>query len=115
MKKQRNIKKIKCNECEKMITGYLKNNLSVYDVDIMLNHIDGCHSCMEELTIQYLVSEGLASVEKSGNYNLVEELQKKLQGSRKKIELNILRVNFSILILSIVFILSVLTIILLLI
>lgn len=114
MNNKKNTKKINCISCEKMITGYLKNNLSIYDVDMMLEHVKKCDSCMEELTIQFLVTEGLSSVEESGNYNLVNALDEKLYNSERRIEKYLSRINASIAVLSLILLASISTIIMLL-
>lgn len=78
MEKRRKIKPISCSECEKMIYPYLDNALSVSDLEIIYNHIKNCPSCMEELSIQFLVTKGIEAVDKSDNYNLVKSLKTKL-------------------------------------
>lgn len=107
MEKMRKIKTIECNECEKMITGYISNKLAIYDVDIMLNHIESCSSCKEELTIQFLVTEGLQHVEKSNNYNLIKVLEDKLSFSHKRVERHISSISLAISILTLILLASI--------
>lgn len=113
MGKERKIRKIECNKCEKMIAAYLSNDLSIFDIDVMLNHVKSCSSCMEELTIQYLVTEGFSEVDKTGNYNLIKSLEDKIASSQNRVEKHMLHTSTSILFLSVVFLLSVLAIIVL--
>lgn len=110
MKKMRAVKAIECNVCEKMIGGFLNDNLSVYDMDLLLHHIDGCASCMDELTIQYLVTEGFLNVEKSGDYNLVEALDRKLNFSKRKVEKYFIKMNTLMLFFGILLLLSIMVI-----
>lgn len=86
MEKTRKIKPISCSECEKMIYPYLDNALSISDIEIIYNHIKNCPSCMEELTIQFLVTEGIEAVDKSDNYNLVKSLNNKLRDTERLLQ-----------------------------
>lgn len=114
MRKRRTVKTIKCNVCEKMIGGFLNDNLSIYDTDILLNHVENCASCMDELTIQYLVTEGFLNVEKSGDYNLVDALDRKINMSKRKVENHFVKIDTLILFFSLLLVLSILAIIIIL-
>ena len=55
-----------CKDAEKMIPLFLEDDLEMDDLRKFMEHIDNCEECKEELTIQFLVLEGMARLE-SGN------------------------------------------------
>ena len=50
-----------------------------------MEHVEGCPECKEELSIQFLVTEGLERLEGGNNFNLQEELLLKLEGAEHRI------------------------------
>ena len=48
-------------------------------------HVAECEECQEELAIQYLVTEGMRRLEKESSFDLQKQLEKKMEGARKKI------------------------------
>lgn len=79
-------KPLDCKSIEKMIPIYLEDKLEAYQMLALLNHVKKCQECKEELSIQYMVSEGLTRAEEENNYNLVEGLDLKIKDSYKKIK-----------------------------
>lgn len=63
-----------CKEAEKMIPLFLEDDLDTDDLREFLEHIEQCEECMEELSIQFLVSEGLARLEAGNVFDLKNEL-----------------------------------------
>ena len=55
-----------CKEIEKIIPSFLNDDLDTDDLREFMDHIVNCEECMEELSIQFLVLEGMARLE-SGN------------------------------------------------
>lgn len=107
MEKMRQISKIECTECERMLPAYIKNKLSIYDVDKVLYHVQTCSQCKEELTIQFLVTVGLRHVERSNDYNLIKLLEDKLASSERRIQRHLFSIHLSIAILSMILFLSI--------
>ena len=70
-----------CKETEKMIPAYLLNELEGKELDLFMEHIESCPECKEELSIQFLVSEGMEQLEAGNNFNLQKALQVKLEGA----------------------------------
>lgn len=64
-----------CKEVEKMIPLFLEDDLDTEDLRGFLEHIEKCKECKEELSIQFLVSEGLARLESGNAFNLQHELK----------------------------------------
>ena len=48
-----------CKQTEKLIPQFLKDELDNRTEKKFLNHVDGCSSCLEELSIQFLVTTGM--------------------------------------------------------
>lgn len=90
------INTLNCKTYEKMIPLYLNNTLPPFELNELLMHIKGCPSCKEELTIQFLVSEGLGMVETSDNYDLLKELDKRIKASEKLISRHKLKTKIMI-------------------
>lgn len=76
---------VDCKKIEKLIPVYLNNKLSPYEMLALLNHIQECKSCKEELTIQYMVSEGLDRAESEDNYDLLTGLEERIRESYEQI------------------------------
>ncbi|MDE5908109.1 MAG: zf-HC2 domain-containing protein [Lachnospiraceae bacterium] len=64
-----------CKDAEKMISLFLEDDLEMDDLRKFLEHIDNCSECKEELTIQFLVSEGMARLESGNVFDLQNELK----------------------------------------
>lgn len=67
-----------CKEAEKMIPLFLEDDLDMDDLQNLMEHIEQCEECKEELTIQLLVSEGMARLETGSVFDLQKELKLKL-------------------------------------
>ena len=76
---------IDCKIIEKKIPKYLNDELSPYEMQAFLDHVKECKDCKEELTIRYMVSEGLTKAEQNNEYNLLHGLEEKIKGSYRKI------------------------------
>lgn len=77
-----------CKEAEKMIPSFLYDELDGDDLAEFVEHIEECPECKEELSIQFLVSEGLEQLEQGNNFNLQEALVETLDGADDRIRVN---------------------------
>ena len=77
-----------CKDEEKMIPVFLQDELDIKVLNQFIEHIDGCPECMEELSIQFLVAEGLERLEAGNNFNLQKALTWKLEDADDKIRVN---------------------------
>lgn len=68
------MKPITCKECEKMIAPFLDERLRGPEIYQFKDHIEHCESCKEELTIEYLSSEGIVHLESGTSFHLEKEL-----------------------------------------
>ena len=79
-------KTVTCSQVAKWIPGFMKNELKIEELELFLNHIQKCRACEEELSIQYLVTVGLDSLESSNNFDLQSELETALEMAHKMIQ-----------------------------
>lgn len=75
-----------CKSVEKLIPKFLRGECSQKEEEMILAHIRECVDCKEELTIEFLLSEGLNRLEEGESFDLNAELEKRLQekGQSKK-------------------------------
>ena len=74
-----------CGKFEKMIPAFLNDALEYKDLKQFLKHVDTCSTCKEELTIQVLVSEGIARLEEGSAFDLQKELGGRIEEAQKQI------------------------------
>lgn len=76
-----------CKEANKMISLFLNNDLNGRDIKAFMQHIANCPDCMEELSIQFLVLEGIASLENGNTFDLQKELNRQLEDTRRRMRI----------------------------
>ena len=69
---------MKCKETEKMIPLFLEDELDTEELRDFMEHIDKCAECKEELSIQFLVTEGLSRLEAGNVFDLQHELSDRI-------------------------------------
>lgn len=79
---------MQCKDTEKMIPTFLRDELDSGELNRFIEHMDSCSECMEELSIQFLVSEGLERIESGNNFNLQNALNKKMWIAKHDIRVN---------------------------
>lgn len=77
-----------CKEAEKMIPVFLQDDLSNKELEQFIKHVAGCPECTEELSIQFLVSEGLERLEAGNNFNLQNALEYRLKAAEHEIKVH---------------------------
>lgn len=77
-----------CKEAERKIPSFLQDELDGSQLEEFIAHVEACPECKEELSIQFLVSEGLERLESGNNFNLQEELLMKLADAGHRISLH---------------------------
>ncbi len=75
-----------CKEVQRNITAFLEDELHGKSAETFLNHISQCPECKEELSIQYLVREGMARLEEGGSFDLSKDLDILIEQSYKSIK-----------------------------
>ena len=74
-----------CKETRKNIYKFIEDGLDGKELQSFMKHVSECEECMEELAIQYLVTEGMQHLETESAFDLQSRLEKKMEGARKKI------------------------------
>lgn len=77
-----------CKEEEKMIPAFLQDDLDSKAMEQFIEHIESCPECKEELSIQFLVSEGLERLEAGNNFNLQNALLTRLEDARHQVKVH---------------------------
>ena len=75
-----------CKEFQRQIPKFLSDELDVTSLEVFLSHIEGCKNCREELTIQFLVDNGIKKLEHGDTFNLKHELDNMMQNSWQKLK-----------------------------
>ncbi len=70
-----------CKEIEKLIPAFLEDELDTEDLHEFMEHIEKCEDCKEELSIQFLVSEGMARLETGNVFDLQNELEAQIDNA----------------------------------
>lgn len=71
-----------CKKAQKYIPYFLEDDLDTDDLRYFLRHIEVCKECREELTIAFLVKEGLLRLEEGSVFDLNKELTSKMDFAR---------------------------------
>lgn len=75
-----------CKQVTKYIPAFIEEDMAVRDLEPFLVHIDRCPECREELTIQILVAEGLMRLEDGDDFDIKQEMERKVQRAKRKIK-----------------------------
>ena len=67
-----------CKETQHCIHSFLKDELDDGTAQKFVEHIRSCNDCMEELTIEYLLSEGMSRLENADDIDVQKELEDRL-------------------------------------
>ena len=74
-----------CTSAERKIGSFLSGELDERDTEEFVGHIEQCGACMEELAIQYLISEGMHRLEDGGAFDLNKELKEMLLWTKRRV------------------------------
>lgn len=75
-----------CKEFEKMIPDFMEQKLDYNALKNFSRHMSSCDSCKEELTIQFLVTEGMQRLEDGEAFDLQRELNTRLLSAKKQMK-----------------------------
>lgn len=76
---------MECNAAERKISAFLYHELDERDTEEFVEHVEKCESCMEELAIQYLISEGMHRLEEGDAFDMNKELREMLTQTKKRV------------------------------
>lgn len=77
-------KQISCEEVQKNISGFIDCRLDSKESLRFINHIRNCETCMEELSVEYLVVVGIKRLDEASAFNLNKELEELIYKNEKK-------------------------------
>ena len=63
-----------CKDYEKLIPDFLGDKLNSDMDKKFIKHIENCPECMEEVSIQFLITEGMNRLEEGNTFELAKEL-----------------------------------------
>lgn len=75
-----------CKQIQRRIPAFLRNELKKRELIRFLKHMETCEECKEELTIQYLSSEGILRLEEGLTFDLDRELSEYMIQTKKAIK-----------------------------
>lgn len=71
--------RMNCKEVEKNIPRFIHKECTAKEEIVLLEHILQCPECKEELSIQFLLTEGINRLENGESFDLNKELDKLLK------------------------------------
>lgn len=74
-----------CKEFEKEIPDFVNKKMDFLTLRKFNKHMAECEACREELSIQFLVMEGMQSLEEGDVFDLQDALSSHLSEARRKI------------------------------
>lgn len=75
-----------CKRFIKSIPRFLNDDLPIDDLREFILHVEECEECREELTIEFLIREGLHSLESGSAFDLNRELKKRMESAESKLK-----------------------------
>ncbi len=64
-----------CEDVQKDIPDFINDKLDSRDTLAFISHIRECKTCMEELSVEYLVLVGVKRLDSASAFNLNDELE----------------------------------------
>lgn len=74
-----------CKEFERLIPDFISDKLDYQSLKRFKSHMEHCENCREELTIQFLVTEGVQRLEDGSAFDLQGELYQHLEETSKRV------------------------------
>ena len=75
-----------CKRVEHLVPSFLNDELDVDELRDFLAHVKTCEMCREELTIDFLVKEGLLRLEEGSVFDLNRELGARMGMAEHKLK-----------------------------
>ena len=75
-----------CKETQRCIHLFLKDELDWDTAQKFVEHVRSCNECMEELTIEYLLSEGMSRLENADEIDVQKELEEMLNRTMLRVK-----------------------------
>lgn len=75
-----------CKDIEKMMPDFVSKNLSYKHLKQFMDHVETCKECKEELTIKFLITEGMVRLEQGSAFDLQKELADRMEEARTSMQ-----------------------------
>lgn len=85
-----------CKEFEKLIPSFLEQRMDYQTLKHFIDHANECAECKEELTIQFLVTEGITRLEDGSSFDMQKELTARMNTAKAKIRRNDFFLSFGV-------------------
>lgn len=72
-----------CKETQRQMRQFLENKLDADTAREFILHVRSCKECMDELTIEYLISGGMQELENTDDIDVQMELEKRLESANQ--------------------------------
>ena len=79
---------MECKDVEKQVPDFIGKKMDYVALKDFAEHVENCPKCKEELTIQFLIEEGLVRLEEGSAFDLNHELWARMNEAEKKIHRN---------------------------
>ena len=87
---------MECKEAEKQIPDFIGKNMDYLALKDFAEHVENCPKCKEELTIQFLIDEGLVRLEEGSAFDLNRELRIRIMEAKRKIHRHDRAISFGV-------------------
>lgn len=77
-----------CKDAEKLIPIFIRDELNYTELEQFIDHIEECPACKEEMSIQYLIAEGMVRLEEGSAFDLNYELRNLMEISKTRIRVH---------------------------
>lgn len=77
-----------CKKAVSLIPAYLDDSLDAKELQAFLEHIDNCADCSEELSIQFLITEGLSTLSTGDSFDLQTAMTDRVRESHREISVH---------------------------
>ncbi len=77
-----------CKEFELRIPSFLEDDMTDRELQKFLEHVETCEECMEELSIQILVLEGMSRLEDGNAFDLQQEIDRRIEQAHRRIHMH---------------------------
>ncbi len=74
-----------CKEFEKRIPDFIERRMDYPDLKDFCDHMGSCGNCREELSISFLVSDGLQHLEEGDSFDFQRELDNRLEEAGRQL------------------------------
>lgn len=77
-----------CKDAEKLIPFFIREELNYIELEQFIDHVEECPVCREEMSIQYLIAEGMACLEEGSAFDLGQELENLMEVAKARIRVH---------------------------